>query len=93
MQDQGESQAFGTYMLPRRPSEVDRLDVQHYALREALGANYLAPVKGPALVLDVGSGTGQWAFGVRGSAEPRRSHASPQGDTFRMKERRIRTIA
>ena len=62
MQDQGESQASGTYMLPRHPSEVDRLDVQHYALREALGANYLAPVEGPALVLDVCSGTGEWAF-------------------------------
>src|SRR5207253_1392311 len=31
------------YVLPRHPAELDRLDVQHYALREALGANYLAP--------------------------------------------------
>jgi SAM-dependent methyltransferase len=52
----------GPYVLPRHPSEADRLDVQHYALREALQRNYLAPVEAPAAVLDVGCGTGQWAF-------------------------------
>lgn len=50
------------YMLPRLASEVNRLDLQHYALREALGTNYLAPVSSPARILDVGTGTGQWAF-------------------------------
>ncbi len=50
------------YLLPRTPAEVDRLDVQHYALRETLGANFLAPVGRPNRVLDVGSGTGQWAY-------------------------------
>src|SRR2546423_928114 len=49
-------------MLPRHESEIDRLDVQHYALRGALGGNYLAPVGRPAAILDVGSGTGQWAY-------------------------------
>jgi SAM-dependent methyltransferase len=49
------------YVLPRHPAELDRLDVQHYALREALQRNYLAPVEAPAAVLDVGCGTGQWA--------------------------------
>jgi ubiquinone/menaquinone biosynthesis C-methylase UbiE len=52
------------YVLPRHPSEVHRLDVQHYALREALGANYLAPIQRPAFVLDSGCGTGQWSFDV-----------------------------
>jgi ubiquinone/menaquinone biosynthesis C-methylase UbiE len=50
------------YIFPRHPGEVDRLDLQHFALREALGANYLAPVVGPASVIDVGCGTGQWAI-------------------------------
>jgi trans-aconitate methyltransferase len=47
--------------LPRHLSEVDRLDLQHFALREALGANYVSPALGPASVIDVGCGTGQWA--------------------------------
>ena len=54
--------AEGTYMLPRHPAEVDRLDVQHYAMREALGTNHLAPVEGRRRVLDAGCGSGQWGF-------------------------------
>jgi ubiquinone/menaquinone biosynthesis C-methylase UbiE len=50
------------YIMPRVPSEIDRLDLQHYALQQALGANHLAPIHRPARVLDVGAGTGQWAF-------------------------------
>jgi SAM-dependent methyltransferase len=49
------------YIFPRHPREVDRLDLQHYALREALGVNYLVPLGSPARILDVGCGTGQWA--------------------------------
>ena len=60
--EQGQASAGDAYVLPRHPAELDRLDVQHYALREALGTNYLAPVQGPLLVLDVGTGTGQWAY-------------------------------
>src|SRR5579884_615547 len=52
------------YLFPRHPDEVDRLDLQHFALREALGANFLAPVESPVRVLDVGTGTGQWGFEV-----------------------------
>src|SRR5215471_1408211 len=54
--------AYVAYFLPRDMAEIDRLDVQHYALRASLGANYLAPVDRPARILDVGSGTGQWAY-------------------------------
>jgi SAM-dependent methyltransferase len=50
------------YLFPRHPGEVDRLDVQHYALRETLGTNHLAPIERPRWILDVGCGTGQWAF-------------------------------
>jgi SAM-dependent methyltransferase len=50
------------YFLPHRADEIDRLDVQHYALRAALDANYLAPLEHPEDILDVGCGTGQWAY-------------------------------
>lgn len=50
------------YLFPRHPREIDRLDVQHYALKRVLRANYLAPVGSPRRILDVGSGTGQWGF-------------------------------
>jgi len=54
--------AYVAYFLPRDMAEIDRLDVHHYALRAALGANYLAPIDRPGRILDVGSGTGQWAY-------------------------------
>jgi SAM-dependent methyltransferase len=51
------------YFLPRGDAEIDRLDIQHYALRGKLeGSNYLAPVQRPASILDIGCGTGQWAY-------------------------------
>ena len=55
---------FDPYLLPRHPSEVDRLDLQHYAIRAALGANHQAPVRDPDRVLDVGAGTGQWGWEI-----------------------------
>ena len=61
-----EQRALGgaPYLLPRDANEIDRLDLQHYALRAALGVNFLAPVGSPAWVLDVGCGSGQWGFDV-----------------------------
>jgi SAM-dependent methyltransferase len=50
------------YFLPSSAAEVDRLDLQHYAARAVLKANYLAPLIRPARILDVGAGTGQWSF-------------------------------
>lgn len=60
--DSGRSNSGDAYVLPRHQTEVDRLDVQHYAMRDALGANYLSTLRHPLLILDVGCGTGQWAF-------------------------------
>lgn len=54
-------QGNNRYVLPRQPSEVNRLDLQHFALRELLGTNHVAPIGEPRSVLDVGTGTGQWA--------------------------------
>jgi ubiquinone/menaquinone biosynthesis C-methylase UbiE len=55
------------YLLPADEREVHRLDFQHYLLRYALQGNYSAPIdtipRGyPASILDVGCGTGRWAF-------------------------------
>ncbi len=52
------------YLMPREPREVNRLDLQHYALRELLGTNHLAPIAELRSVLDVGTGTGQWALDI-----------------------------
>jgi ubiquinone/menaquinone biosynthesis C-methylase UbiE len=60
--DSGRGTIGEAYVLPRHPSEVDRLDVQHFALRTAMRGNYLAPIGRPARILDVGCGTGQWAY-------------------------------
>jgi SAM-dependent methyltransferase len=56
------SSTYIAYFLPHDTAEIDRLDVQHYALRAGLGGNHLAPVGRPAEILDVGTGTGQWAY-------------------------------
>ena len=58
------SRGRGTYVLPRHPSEADRLDIQHFAFRAVVKGNYLAPMVRPARILDVGCGTGRWAYEV-----------------------------
>jgi len=48
------------YMFPKDMGESNRLDLQHYMLRYILRGNYVAPVRRPQSVLDVGCGAGRW---------------------------------
>ncbi len=48
------------YMLPKDLEESGRLDFQHVLLKNILKANYLAPIRNPLSILDVGCGTGRW---------------------------------
>lgn len=50
------------YMLPADLQEINRLDFQHYLLRNAFRGNYAAPLEYPGSILDVGTGTGRWAW-------------------------------
>ncbi len=49
------------YVFPKDKIEGDRLDLQHYLYRQALGGNYRAPIRQPRAILDVACGTGIWA--------------------------------
>lgn len=49
------------YVLPRDLDEMNRLDFQHFVLRQAFKGNFVAPVENPYAILDVGTGTGRWA--------------------------------
>jgi len=53
--------ADAPYLLPSDFVEGNRLDMQHYLLKLAYNSNFIAPVKAPMGVLDVGCGTGRWA--------------------------------
>lgn len=50
------------YILPKDLDESNRLNFQHFMLKTFLKGNYLAPVKRPRDILDVGCGTGRWAL-------------------------------
>ncbi|GCE28191.1 hypothetical protein KDA_36750 [Dictyobacter alpinus] len=52
------------YVLPKDEQEIDRLDLQHYVFRYMLRENYVAPLKHPNRVLDIGCGTGRWAIEI-----------------------------
>ncbi len=49
------------YVFPKDLSEEDRLDFQHHVFYNMLGSHYVAPVRSPRHILDVGTGTGIWA--------------------------------
>lgn len=51
------------YFFPNDPSEMDRLNFQYEILKYAFSdKNYFAPLKDPKSILDIGTGTGQWAI-------------------------------
>ncbi|KAL3478289.1 S-adenosyl-L-methionine-dependent methyltransferase [Aspergillus californicus] len=53
----------GEYVLPNDEQEQDRLDLSHHIYRMLLKGNlHRAPLKNPARVLDIGTGTGIWAI-------------------------------
>jgi hypothetical protein len=62
------------YMNARDLEEVNRLDFQHYILRNAFQGLYAVPLRNPRDIVDVGTGTGRWALGARDGAalSPRR---------------------
>jgi ubiquinone/menaquinone biosynthesis C-methylase UbiE len=48
------------YVLPKDLTKINRLDFQHYLLRQASKGNYLAPTNQPNTILDVACGTSIW---------------------------------
>jgi len=51
------------YSFPNDPTEIDRLDFQYEILKYTFqDRNYFAPLSNPKRILDIGTGTGQWAI-------------------------------
>jgi ubiquinone/menaquinone biosynthesis C-methylase UbiE len=54
--------ADAPYVLPKDEKEIQRLDFQHFMLRFLMRGNYVAPIRQPTSILDVGCGTGRWVM-------------------------------
>ena len=51
------------YLLPKDRAEQERLEFQHYLLRQVFGGETMVPLgKEVQAILDVGAGTGRWAY-------------------------------
>ena len=51
-----------SYLIPNDLHESQRLDFQHFIMREAFKGNSIAPINHPLHILDVATGTGRWAI-------------------------------
>jgi len=51
-----------SYLIPNDLHESQRLDFQHFIMREAFQGNSIAPITHPLHILDVATGTGRWAL-------------------------------
>src|SRR5262249_33208036 len=51
-----------SYLIPNDLHESQRLDFQHFIMREAFKGNSIAPINHPLRILDVATGTGRWAI-------------------------------
>lgn len=63
------------YVLPKNEHEINRLDFQHFILRQVLRGNYMAPVQAPRAILDVGGKTERWCYEI--------AQAFPQASVMR----------
>lgn len=52
------------YVIPNDLRESQRLDFQHFIIREAFQGNHLALLDQPKHILDVATGTGRWAIEI-----------------------------
>lgn len=52
------------YAMPTDLAEINRLDFQHFLLRHIFQGLYAAPIRDPDSILDVGTGTGRWAYEI-----------------------------
>jgi SAM-dependent methyltransferase len=52
------------YLLPRHPTENDRLNLSTWPIELMNGAAWLSPLIDPRDVLDVGCGTGDWGYRI-----------------------------
>lgn len=49
-------------MVPISEQGINRLDFQHFILRQVLRGNYVAPLQNPRTILEVGGGTERWCY-------------------------------
>ncbi|MGH2510174.1 MAG: class I SAM-dependent methyltransferase [Ktedonobacteraceae bacterium] len=72
------------YVLPRHEHEINRLDFEHFVLRQVLRGNYIAPIRSPRTILEVGGGTERWGYEM--------AQAFPQASVVRCDRSELKNI-